>query len=191
MRKKGENLEKDIIASIHKAIGLLEKHDYRYAIIGGIAVSTWGRTRATYDIDIKVLVPETDYSSIRSIIRSAFPERARPHIQENLLIIDTKVDNVIVDFLLAIPGYEENIITRAKCYNLEGFKVWICSAEDLIIQKAIAGRAQDWQDIEGILIEQYEHLDTDYIKNWLKEFAEVLEQPGILSRYQEIQNNVL
>jgi hypothetical protein len=71
----------------------LEKHGYRYAIIGGIAVSTWGRTRTTYDIDIKVLVPEADYSSVRGIIRSAFPERARPHIQENPLIVDTKVDN--------------------------------------------------------------------------------------------------
>ncbi|MFH0775388.1 MAG: hypothetical protein V2A53_07885 [bacterium] len=61
----------------------------------------------------------------------------------------------------------------------------------MIIQKAIAGRAQDWQDIEGILIEQYEHLDTAYIKDWLKEFAEVLEQPGILSQYQEIQSNIV
>ncbi|MDI6751982.1 MAG: nucleotidyltransferase [bacterium] len=183
-------MEKDIMSSLHKAIGLLEKHGYQYAIIGGLAVSTWGRTRTTYDIDIKVLVPQTDYPSVRGIIRSVFPERARPHIQENPLIVDTKVDNVIVDFLLAIPGYEENIITRAKCYNMEGFKVWICSAEDLIIQKTIAGRAQDWQDIEGILIEQYEHLDTDYIKDWLKEFAEVLEQPEILSRYQDIQNRI-
>lgn len=184
-------MEKKLLPPLCKAIILLEKHGYRYAVIGGIAVSMWGRTRATYDIDIKVLIPNTEYPSVRAIIRSAFPERARPHVQENPLIVDTKVDEVIVDFLLTIPGYEENIITRAVHSNIEGINIWICSPEDLIIQKAVAGRAQDWQDIEGILIEQHGYLDLVYMEDWLKEFAEVLEQKEILIQYQNIQERIL
>lgn len=184
-------MEKQILSSLHKAVTLLEEHGYRYAVIGGIAVSIWGWTRATYDIDIKVLVPDTKYSSVRAILCSAFSERARPHIQENPLIVDTKIDGVIVDFLLAVPGYEENIVTRAICCDINGLKFWICSPEDLIIQKSVAGRPQDWQDIKGILIEQYNHLDMNYIENWLKEFAEILERPEMLSQYQQLQKLIL
>lgn len=183
-------MEKKLLPPLRKAIALLERHGYRYAVIGGLAVSTWGRTRATYDVDFKVLVPDTDYPSVRTAIRSAFSERARPHVPENPLIVDTKVDGVIVDFLLAVPGYEENIVTRAVRCELAGLEVWICSPEDLIIQKAVAGRAQDWQDIEGLLIEQHGHLDLDYVKDWLKEFAEALNQPEMLSQYQNIQKHI-
>lgn len=183
-------MEKGLLPPLSKAIALLEKHGYRYAVIGGIAVSIWGRTRATYDVDIKVLVPETDYPSARAVIRSAFPERARAHVPANPLIVDAKVDEVTVDFLLALPGYEENIVTRAVRYDLDGLEVWICSPEDLIIQKAVAGRAQDWQDIEGILAEQRGHLDRTYIEDWLQQFVEALDQPEMLSQYRSIQERI-
>lgn len=48
-----------------------------------------------------------------------------------------------VDFLLALPGYEEKIIERAVQQDLGGFSAWICSAEDLIIQKVVAGCGKD------------------------------------------------
>ncbi len=183
-------MEKELLLALRKAITLLEKHNYRYAVIGGIAVSIWGRTRATYDVDIKVLVPKTDYPSARAAIRSSFPNRARPHAPANPLIVDAKVDEVGVDFLLAVPGYEENIVTRAVRYDLDGLEVWICSPEDLIIQKAIAGRTQDWQDIEGVLAEQHGHLDQAYVEDWLQQFAEVLAQPEMLNQYRGIQERI-
>lgn len=40
-----------------------------------------------------------------------------------------------VDFLLMLPGYEELIVERAVQRDLGGCWAWICSAEDLIIQK--------------------------------------------------------
>jgi len=43
---------------------------------------------------------------------------------------------------------------RAVRKGLGGIKAWVCSAEDLIIQKAVAGRGRDWPDIEALLIEQ-------------------------------------
>jgi predicted nucleotidyltransferase len=183
-------VEKELLPALHEAVALLEKHGYRYAVIGGIAVSTWGRTRATYDVDLKVLVPDTDYPSAHAAIRSAFPERARPHAPSNPLIIDTQIEGVVVDFLLAVPGYEENIVTRAMRCDLSGMEVWICSPEDLIIQKAIAGRVQDWQDIEGILIEQQGRLDRSYVEGWLEQFAEVLDRPEIVSQYQSIRERI-
>jgi hypothetical protein len=54
----------------------------------------------------------------------------------------------------------------------------------------VAGRAKDWQDIEGILIEQRGQLDLDYLEDWLSQFAEVLEQPEILAQYRDIQERI-
>jgi hypothetical protein len=183
-------MERGLQSALHKAVTLLAENGYSFAVIGGIAVSVWGQTRATYDIDIKVLVPENGYDSIRALIRDACPERARPHTAENSLIIDTIIDGVIIDFLLALPGYEENIINRAVSKKLDEYEVPVCAPEDLIIQKVIAGRPRDWQDIEGILIEQHGKLDREYMEEWLGQFAEVLEQPSMLSQYNSIKTRI-
>jgi len=184
-------MNKGLFSALTSAVSLLETHGYRYALIGGLAVSIWGLTRATYDVDIKVLVPETDYQTLRNILRTAFPVRARPHVHQNPLIVDTKIEGVIVDFLLAVPGYEENIINRAVVYTLDGLKIPICSPEDLIIQKVVAGRPQDWQDCEGILIENYGRLTHHYIDEWLLQFSEALEIPEMLEHYQDVKQRVI
>ena len=54
----------------------------------------------------------------------------------------------------------------------------------------MAGRAKDWQDIEGILIEQRGQLDLGYLENWLSQFAEVLEQPEVVAQYRDIQEHI-
>lgn len=183
-------MEAPLKRALAKAVDFLESHDYRYAVIGGIANQWWGRPRFTYDVDIKVTVPNTEYSTVQNAIHTTFPERAPLEIPENPLIVNVKVGEITVDFLLAIPGYDENIVTRAVYCKLDDLEVWICSPEDLIIQKAVAGRARDWEDIEGILIEQRGRLDLLYIEEWLKQFVEVLEKPEILSQYKAIQEHI-
>ena len=62
---------------LRTAVDFLEANGYRYAIIGGIALTYWGVVRTTYDVDIKVVVPGLDYAALRSALRSAFPDMAR------------------------------------------------------------------------------------------------------------------
>ena len=50
-------MDKKLEAPLRQAISVLEQHDYRYAIIGGVALSQWGVVRATYDVDIKTSRP--------------------------------------------------------------------------------------------------------------------------------------
>lgn len=49
-------------------------------------------------------------------------------------IVSANIDDVVVDFLLALPGYEEQIITRAVHCDLGTLRVWVCAPEDLVIQ---------------------------------------------------------
>ncbi len=179
-------MEKQLEASLRAAVSFLNEAGYRYAIIGGIALSQWGVIRATYDVDIKVLVPNNDYNAIRDTLRAAFPHPARQQGPENPLIVPVTIDDVVVDFLLALPGYEELIIERAIRRDLNGWSARICSAEDLIIQKVVAGRGKDWLDVEALLIEQREKLEEDYIEDWLSQFAEVLENPDMIMDYRRL-----
>jgi predicted nucleotidyltransferase len=177
-------MEKQLEAPLRRVVEFLEQNDFRYAIIGGIALAQWGVIRATHDVDIKIFAP------VRAAIKSAFPDPARNQMPANPLIVAVTIDEVIVDFLLALPGYEELIVERAVRRELDGWSAWICSAEDLIIQKATAGRVKDWQDVESLLIEQRGHLDEAYIEGWLSQFAEALEEPELVSKYTVILTRV-
>lgn len=179
-------MQRQLENSLRKVIAFLEAHNLRYAIIGGIALAQWGVVRATYDADIKVLVPDYDYASVRAALRAAFPEPARQELPQNPLIVAVLVDDVIVDLLLALPGYEELIIERALSRDLGGWTARICSAEDLIIQKVVAGRDKDWLDVEALLVEQRGQLDMFYIEDWIVQFVEVLESPQMLARYRDM-----
>ncbi len=183
-------MEEHLRPALRSAIVLLEQHGYRYAIIGGIALSQWEFARYTHDVDIKVLVPGTDYAAVRNDLRAAFPDRARELAPENPFIVAVNIQGVIVDFLLTLPGYEQLIVERAIQRDLGGFSAWICSAEDLIIQKAVAGRGKDWLDIEALLIEQHGKLDLAYIEDWLSQFAEALKKPELLSEYHRLQKKI-
>ncbi len=183
-------MDKQLEAPLRAAIAFLESQGYQYVVIGGVALSQWHVIRATRDVDLKVLVPEMEYGAVREAIRTAFPKRARVHVPENPFIVAVEIDGVVVDFLLALPGYEEQIFQRAIRRELEGWSVWICAAEDLIIQKVVAGRGKDWSDVEALLIEQHGRLDEQYIENWLSQFAEALEDPQLLAHYQQLVESV-
>jgi predicted nucleotidyltransferase len=183
-------VDKRLEGPLQKAIAFLEEKGYRYAVIGGIAVAQWGFPRATNDVDLKVLVPNTDYVGIRAALLSRFPERARSEAPENPFIVAVTIDQVIVDFLLTLPGYEEQIVERAVRRDLGSIPAWVCSIEDLIIQKVVAGRNKDWLDLEALLLEQHGKLDEAYIENWLAQFAEALEKPEILTKYQQLVERI-
>jgi predicted nucleotidyltransferase len=183
-------MDKQLESSFREVIGFLEKGGYRYAVIGGIAVAQWGFPRATNDVDIKVLVPNTDYAGMRAALLKRFPERARIDAPENPFIVAVTMGEVIVDFLLTLPGYEEQIIDRAVRRDFGGISAWVCSIEDLIIQKVVAGREKDWLDLEALLLEQYGKLDEHFIENWLEQFAEALEKPEILAKYRQLVERI-
>ena len=70
-----------------------------------------------------------------------------------MLILPVKIgvkskEGYEIDISLGIPGYEEIVIERAvDCKLYKNYVVRICSAEDLIIHKAVAGRPQDLTDL--------------------------------------------
>jgi hypothetical protein len=91
----------------------------------------------------------------------------------------------------ATPGYEEEVLARAQPFQFGEMTLPVCSPEDFIIHKIIADRPKDWADVEGVLIEQQERLDQEYIRTWLVQFAEILERPDWLERYESLVQQLI
>ena len=171
-----------------------EMHDFfirlgvQYAVIGGMAVQHWGEPRFTQDVDLTIAAPlEEPDSLVRSIV-AQFPSRIDDPIdfvRRNRVILVRATNGCNVDISLALPGYEDEVMRRAVAYELEPGKVIrLCSAEDLIIHKAVAGRPQDLRDIEGVVYRQRGVLDIAYIRFWLRSFSELLARPDILDSFE-------
>lgn len=172
--------------AMRKAIRFLEQEKIRYAVIGGVAVSQWGYDRYSEDVDFKIYVPSSDFPAMRALLRKKFPINAREHLPPNAPVVAVRIDDVTIDFGLGYPGFDEIVIERAVTFTIKGAQVRIATAEDLIILKIIAERGKDWIDVEELTKKRYQELDFAYIYGWLKEFAEWLEQPDMIARYDEI-----
>lgn len=69
----------------------------------------------------------------------------------------------------------QRAVERASLWDVKEAWLLTCSAEDLIVHKAFAGRERDWLDVEGIVIRQGEDLDRDLV---LRELAPLAELKG-------------
>ncbi|MFQ5896838.1 MAG: hypothetical protein ACE5JN_01120 [Candidatus Methylomirabilia bacterium] len=161
-----------------------------YAIIGGIAVQRWGRPRLTRDVDLTVLLPPGgEEATLREIV-AAFPARIEDAVafalEHRVLPVDVPGGSE-ADLSLGLPGYEEHLIARTVAYDLgDGREVRLCSAEDLIIHKALAGRPQDVLDIEGVVARHGAALDIVYVHQWLEELARLADDPEVVARFERI-----
>jgi hypothetical protein len=166
-----------------QSLGLL------YAVIGGLAVQWWGEPRVTKDVDLTVVAPLDQPSSVFvQQVLDRFPpriENALEFARRSRVILITASNGCPVDISLGLPGYEDEVMHRAVEFEMEpGKHMRVCSAEDLIIHKAIAGRPQDVRDVEGIVYRQRDGLDVAIIRRWLQAFAELLDNPEIVERFE-------
>lgn len=159
-----------------------------YAIIGGLAVQWWGEPRLTKDVDLTVVAPLDDPERfIRQVVDTFAPriENAVAFARRNRVILVQASNGCPIDISMGLPGYEDAVMQRAVDVELEpGKAVKVCSAEDLIIHKAVAGRPQDVRDIEGIVYRQRDRLDASTIRRWLHIFADLLDNPEVVERFE-------
>lgn len=177
------------VDALRQVDSFLKAHGVPYVIIGGIANAVRGEPRATHDADLKVLVRGMTIAQFRALAEAQFKPYRRPWLggAESTLIISLEVaPNMVADMLVAVLPYEEQAIHRAELIEIEGLTLPVCTAEDLIVHKAIADRPKDWLDIGGILLRQRGKLDEAYVRNWLTQFAEALEKPELLTRFEKL-----
>ena len=145
----------------------LAKLNLRHVVIGGVALQFWGQPRFTRDLDATLLV---DFGSERStaqallqIMTARIPDCLEFALQNRILLLKAP-NGCDIDLSFGIPGFETQIYERGREMKIRDFSIRICSAEDLVILKALAGRPRDQEDILGV-IRRLPHLDIPYIQN--------------------------
>lgn len=85
-------------------------------------------------------------------------------------------NHVPIDISLGALPFEERLVARSSEFGFApGAVVRTCSAEDLVVLKAVADRAQDWLDVEGIIVRQGRTLDRTLIREELMALLELKE----------------
>lgn len=183
-----------IVDTAAEITSFLDEQEIPYAVIGGLAVQYWGEPRTTNDIDIVVLLAPDKIESFFDAVIDKYRPRLKDAVafaKTNRVLLVSGADGTPVDISMGIPGYEEEVIRRAVVVTLPNERtIRLISPEDLIIHKCIAGRPRDLEDIERILVRQKLTVDTDYIKQWLNEFAALVENREIVDVFENALERV-
>ncbi len=141
--------------------------NFRFCFIGGLALQRWGEPRLTQDVDLTVLTGfgyESRYiDEFLSVFAPRIPD-AREFALRNRVLLLVGKNTIPLDVALGAMPFEERSVNRASSFHVtESVALQTCSAEDLIVFKAFAGRPQDWIDIEGIARRQSQRLNVEMI----------------------------
>ena len=114
------------------------------------------------------------------------PDAREFALRQRVLLARTR-DGVEVDIALGALPFEERTVTRASEWRGDrGVVLTTCSAEDLVVHKAFAGRDLDWGDVERILTRQHGRLNLDQIRSELKPLLELKAAPESLDKLEQI-----
>jgi hypothetical protein len=174
----------EVIRAAAELQSVCQAHGWRYCFIGGLAVQRWGEPRETVDVDLTLLTGfGGEHQFIEILLKHFEPrivEAGAFALECRVLLLRTN-SGVGLDVALAALPFEELVVERSSMFEYPpGIALRTCSAEDLIVLKAFAGRGQDWVDVERIIVRQTGKLDWNYIYEQLAPLAELKGSPEIM-----------
>jgi len=184
----------DLFQAALEVQGFLHEHGWRFCIIGGLAVLRWGEPRTTQDVDVSLLTGFTNEEAYIQQIARRFslrlPDGISFALEKRVLLVRASNGRPIDIALAGIP-FEERMIERASAFEFAPDVALVtCSAEDLVVLKAFAGREQDWLDLRGILAAQQSRLDWDYIDRHLLPLCELKDDLQAPRRLAELRQTL-
>lgn len=168
----------------------LEQRGWRFCFIGGVANFRWGTPRLTNDLDLTLLTGfggETAFASaLLEEYESRVPDGLGFALQHRVLLLRTR-DGFGLDVALGAMPFEERTIERSSVAEIvPGAPLRTCSATDLVVHKAFAGRPQDWVDVEGVLLKQRGALEWPQLWAELGELAALKGEPELLTTLESV-----
>jgi len=128
-------------------------------------------------VDITLLTGFGEEESYIAEILSRFDARipdADHFALENRVLLISASNGTPIDISLGAAPFERQLVQRASSFRFAAdVSLITCSAEDLVVLKAFAGREEDWIAIRGVLISQGDELDWDYVNEQLPPLCEL------------------
>jgi predicted nucleotidyltransferase len=143
-----------------------------YVLVGSFASNAYGIDRSTQDADFVIALGD---SSLSELFRRLRPEiRFDPQMAfETVTMTRKHVADVVGSpfkielFQLSDDPHDRDRFQRRREVELQGRRVFVLTAEDVIITKLRWGRAKDKEDVRDVIAVQGEsRIDWDYVLSW-------------------------
>jgi len=135
-------------------VELMDKHDVKYALVGGFAVNYYGYIRTTQDIDFLIYPSEENAQSMMTtLIEFGFGDAGIPqeYFAKEGTAIHIGVEPNRIDFLTHLQGISnDTVFSDLVCVVIEGVTMKMISYRDLIKVKKASGRLKDLADAEEL-----------------------------------------
>lgn len=159
-----------------KITSILDELKINYFITGGFAVSVWGRPRATFDIDVVLIILKSDLNlliaALRKLSKAGYVDEdtARYALKNNgeFNFVDPET-GLKVDFWVA--GHDERTVSQFKrkiIKKINGQKICFVSPEDLVLNKLIwfheTQSTRHLEDAQSVI--KISKLNKKLLKEW-------------------------
>ncbi|MBP7828823.1 MAG: nucleotidyltransferase [Kiritimatiellae bacterium] len=179
-----------LFVAAREICGFMRKRNWKFCIIGGLAVQRWGEPRLTRDADLTLYTGFGEEETFaRDLLMQFKPRRddALAFSLVNRVLLISAANGMPVDISFGALAFEQEMLDRATAFEFSpGYVLPTCSAEDLFVMKAFAGRPQDWLDVRGIAVKQGVSLDRKYIARHLTALCDLKETPEIVREAMHI-----
>jgi hypothetical protein len=178
-----------VITAAAEIQAFCERRAWRFCFIGGLALQRWAEPRETVDVDLTLITGFGNEEGFIDPMLENFEPRishAAQFARERRVLLLRSREGVGLDIALGALPFEERMVERSSKFKFPpNIELRTCSAEDLIVLKAFAGRPQDWIDVERTIIRQTGQLDWQYVFDQLRPLAELKESPQILIQLEQ------
>jgi len=152
---------------------------WKCCVIGGLAVQRWREPRQTRDVDLTLLTvlgaEEQFIDPILARYSARLPDARRFALERRVLLVES-ASRIPLDISLGGLPYEDRVVERSTEWEVQpGVSLTTCSAEDLLVLKAFASRAQDWLDVEGGIVRSGRRLDRQLVLAELQPLLDLKE----------------
>jgi len=149
----------DLLSELAQITDALEREGIEYAVCGGLALTIFGFSRATFDIDVLIREEslEKSFEAAKELgydihgLDMSFRERAVEIRRVSKIDDDGEV--LSLDYLLVTP-HVEDVWNDRITVDWDGKPMSIVSKAGLIKMKQLAGRAKDLIDIDRMQNEE-------------------------------------
>ncbi|MGA2737109.1 MAG: nucleotidyl transferase AbiEii/AbiGii toxin family protein [Bryobacteraceae bacterium] len=171
---------------------LLTERQWKFCIIGDIALLRWGEPRFTRDVDVTLLRGfgrEDDF--VAPFLEAGYRGRVTDSAgfaRRNRVLLLTAPSGTPIDIALGALPFEEEMVERSSLFEFaRGCGLRTCSAEDLIVLKLFAFRPRDVLDVETVVVRQRGALDWTHVEKHLDALAEIKGQPEIMEAFARLR----
>jgi hypothetical protein len=182
-----------LTAALAALVRWLTSEDVPYAVIGGVAVSLQAAPRYTEDIDVVIWVADDRWPALIDAAAGHAITPRRPDVLDfaarTRVLLLTHATGVPLDISCGALPFEDDLVATAVLLETGTVSVRVARPDRLLVMKAVANRPRDWADIDSLL-RQFPGVDTGAARRVIQEFAEALEMPEIVDRFDRAIDEV-